>query len=120
MSDPLKLTNIHQRVLPFLLVLLLSSRLSSGADPRIDRIEFFLQDQLTIHFDTGPNRTYALQYLDILSCSTNESGLCSSNSVPIARWSNFWVAPNIPFPNHYILVDYRTNRHRFYRLKITP
>lgn len=105
--------------LPALLLVLFCQLLALGADPRIDRIEFFLDKQLTIHFDTVADRTYALQYLDALTCPTNASGFCSTNSVPTGNWSNLWVAPNIPSPNHYVVVDYRTNRHRFYRLKVT-
>jgi hypothetical protein len=104
---------------PALLFGLICQTLGFGAEPRIDRIEFFLQNQITIHFDTEPDRTYALQYLDGLTCSTNGIGICSSNAVPTAAWSNLWVAPNIPFPNHYVIVDYKTNRSRFYRLKVT-
>ncbi len=82
---------------------------ASGAapePPRIDRLEFFLNDQVTIHFDTDANRTYELQFRNLAPALT--------------PWTNLFVAPRIPFPNHYIVVDTRTNRARIYRLKVTP
>jgi len=33
-----------------------------AAEYHIDRIEVFNQTYINIHFDTAPNRTYALQY----------------------------------------------------------
>lgn len=74
--------------------------------PRIDRIEYFLTDQVTVHFDTDANRTYELQF--------------SRTSAAGASWSNLFVAPRLPFPNHYIVVDTRTNQVRIYRLRVTP
>ncbi len=74
--------------------------------PRIDRLEFFLTDQVTIHFDTDANRTYELQFRNLAPTLT--------------PWTSLFVAPRIPFPNHYIVVDSRTNRARIYRLKVTP
>lgn len=74
--------------------------------PRIDHLEFFLHDQVTIHFDTDANRTYELQFRNLTPALT--------------PWTNLFVAPRIPFPNHYIVVDTRTNRARIYRLKVTP
>jgi hypothetical protein len=44
---------------------------------------------------------------------------CGSSDVPAQSWSNLFVAPNFPFSNHYVIVDTRTNTHRFYRLKVT-
>ncbi|HXJ59298.1 MAG TPA: hypothetical protein VNU68_21840 [Verrucomicrobiae bacterium] len=75
-----------------------------ATEPQISRIEPFLTDQVTIHFDTDANRTYQLQFLHL----------------PTGNWSNLFVAPKIPFPNHYIVVDYRTNQSRLYRLRVTP
>ena len=62
---------------------------------------------LNIHFDTRPNRTYALQYRTVFN-TTNSTG-----------WTNLFVAPAEPFQNHYVISDYPTNRQRFYRLRIT-
>ena len=84
-----------------------TSRTHGTEPPRIDRIEYFLTSQVTLHFDTEANRTYELQF-------RNPGG--SGNS----PWTNLFVAPRIPFPNHYIVVDTRTNRARVYRLKVTP
>jgi hypothetical protein len=84
--------------------------LSAAEPPRIDRIEFFLTNQVTLHFDTEANRVYELQF-------RNVEGLVSSS------WSNLYVTPRFPFPNHYIVVDNidkRTNRARLYRLRVTP
>ena len=75
--------------------------------PRIDRIELFQANEVTVHFDTDANRTYELQF-------QNPTGAAD------APWTNLFVAPRIPFPNHYIVVDTRTNRARIYRLKVTP
>jgi hypothetical protein len=74
--------------------------------PRIDRIELFQASQVTVHFDTEANRTYELQF--------------QNPGTGNAPWTNLFVAPKIPFPNHYIVVDTRTNRARVYRLKVTP
>ena len=78
-------------------------RLSAGP-AHIDRIEPFLSDQVTIHFDTEANRKYELQFFHR----------------PTGVWSNLFEAPKVPFPNHYIIVDYRTNEMRIYRLRVTP
>src|SRR5262245_33585972 len=72
----------------------------SGAEPHIDRIEPFLTNQVTIHFETDANRTYQLQFLHSQT----------------SAWSNLYVAPKLPFPNHYVVVDTRTNAARLYRL----
>lgn len=84
--------------------------------PRIDRIELLFTDLVTVHFDTEPNRKYELQFIDALPRSTNNLVAPTPN----ASWSNLFVAPAVPFPNHYIVADTRTNRHRFYRLRVTP
>jgi len=76
--------------------------------PRIDHIECFLTNQVTIHFDTDAHRTYELQF---------RNPAASSNGTVNGPWTNLFVAPNLPFPNHYIVVDTRTNGARIYRLK---
>ena len=91
-----------------------------AADPRVDHIERFLTNQVTIHFDTEANRLYELQFLDSFSCPANVASQCNSNHVAVNLWSNLYVAPKLQFPNHYVVVDYRTNRTRFYRLRVTP
>ena len=80
-----------------------------AAAPKIDYIEVFLTNQVLIHFDTEANRTYELQYTETLV-----------NGVPGGTWTNLFTAPNIPFPNHYIVVDTRLRPQRFYRLRATP
>jgi hypothetical protein len=90
-----------------ILVVTSSISITAAEPPRIDRIEFFLSDQVTVHFDTESGRRYELQFRD-------PGGPAS------APWTNLFVAPNLPFPNHYIVVDTRTNQARVYRLRITP
>jgi hypothetical protein len=92
----------------------------AAAEPNIYLIELLSSNLVTLHFETDANRTYSLQDLDSLSCPTNGGAGCSSYNVPTGSWSNLWVAPRLPFPNHYVYADYRTNRMRFYRLKVTP
>ena len=74
-------------------------------------IERFLTNQILLHFDTEPNRTYVLQYSDSLTLTS--TGV-------VARWSNLFTAPAYPFPNHYVIVDSGTAPQRFYRLSATP
>jgi hypothetical protein len=104
----------------FPLLLLVAAGRLDAAEPNIYLIERLSSNQVTVHFNTEANRTYTLQYLDSLSCPTNGSGPCSIYNVPTGSWSNLWVAPRLPFPDHYVITDYRTNRMRFYRLKVTP
>lgn len=105
----------------FAVLLLVTGAARLGAtEPNIYLIERFSSNQVTLHFNTDANRTYSLQYLDSLSCPANGGMGCSSYNVPSGSWSNLWVAPRLAFPNHYVVTDYRTNRMRFYRLKVTP
>ena len=81
---------------------------TAAATPVISLIQRFSTNQVVIHFDTDANRTYTLQY---------------ANSLPrngAATWATLYTAPNLPFPNHYVVNDFRTTRQRFYRLKVTP
>lgn len=80
-----------------------------AATPKIDYIEKYLTTQVLIHFDTEPNRTYELQYTETLV-----------NGAPGGTWTNLFTAPNIPFANHYIVVDTRLRPQRFYRLFVSP
>jgi hypothetical protein len=76
----------------------------NSTQPEISYIERFGSNQVLIHFDTDPNRTYILQYT---------SSLAGSN------WSNLYTGYNYPFSEHYVIPDTRTNGSRFYRLKVT-
>jgi len=98
---------IHLRIL-FAFGVLLGLPVSSGP-AKIDFIELFEKDRVLIHFDTEANRTYQLQYTETMT-----------NGVPAGNWTNLFVAPNIPFPNHYVIVDTRLRPQRFYRLRVLP
>src|SRR4051812_29155954 len=89
--------------------LLLCQPAGFGSTPEISLIEFFSTNQVLLHFDTDANRTYTLQYSDHLGGT--------GTNAPV--WSNLYKAPLLPFPNHYIVVDTRTNKMRFYRLSVT-
>lgn len=78
----------------------------NASAPKIDYIEPFLKDLVLIHFDTEPNASYDLQYSDSLTPSSQ-------------KWISLYVAPNLPFGNHYIIPDTRANPSRFYRLRVT-
>jgi hypothetical protein len=86
---------------------------ATSADSHIDLIERNGTNQVNIHFETVANRTYALQYRNGLSF-TNAPG------TPTTGWSNLFVAPSLPFQNHYVVTDWGTNRQRYYRLRVTP
>lgn len=89
------------RVVLFCVVVLYAA---NAAQPRIDHIERFGSDQVTIHFDTEANRSYLLQYR--LSFTNN--------------WSTLFSAPAYPFSNHYVVTDTGTNKMRMYRLTASP
>lgn len=78
-----------------------------AADPHIEKIERFgtNQHQVLIHFETPANRTTALQVTESLR--------------PPAPWTNLYVVPRAPIPNHFIILDAPTTGTRFYRLRIT-
>ena len=67
-------------------------------------------NRVFIHFDTDANRKYEVQYINSLAGLTNSTG----------NWSNLYVAPSLPVPDHYIIPDFRTTPQRFYRLRVTP
>lgn len=77
-----------------------------AADPHIEKIERFgtNQNQVLIHFETPANRTTTLQATRSLR--------------PPTEWTNLFVVPSDPSPNHYIILDV-PNGPRFYRLRIT-
>lgn len=82
---------------------------SAAAQPAvITKLELYTADQVLVHLDIQANTTCTLQY----------TGLLSTNSASVT-WSNLYAPPNLPFFEHYIIVDTRTNRQRFYRLLIT-
>src|SRR4051794_17096217 len=93
-----------------LALLLMATICVDGSTPVIYLIEPFLTNQVLVHFDTDANRTYTLQYTDKIG----------TNGFASSTWSNLYKAPLLPFPNHYIVVDTRTNKMRFYRLSVTP
>ena len=76
-----------------------------AADPHIDGIERYGTDRVIIHFDTAANRTYTLQH---------------SSGVNSGAWSNLFVAPAEPGPNHYVVPHSATNAAGFYRLMVAP
>jgi hypothetical protein len=89
-----------------------------GAEPRIDHIEWFARfpDTVTIHFYTEANRTYTLQYRDLVS-TTGVTNLPPSAT----NWVNHTTVDRLPFPQHFVIADTRTNSpQRFYRLRVTP
>jgi hypothetical protein len=89
-----------------------------GAEPRIDHIEWFARfpDTVTIHFYTEANRTYTLQYRDLVS-TTGVTNLPPSAT----NWINHTTVDRLPFPQHFVIADTRTNSpQRFYRLRVTP
>lgn len=116
-----RLRRLSKRATALALVTLSLFAWSALSDPpRIDRIERLGTNDVTIHFDTEANRKYELQYLDTLTCPTNATNQCNAHGVPVGSWSNLFVAPSSPAPNHYVWLDSRTNKHRFYRLRVTP
>ena len=84
-----------------------------SADYRIDHIEVWNKTYINIHFETLPNRSYALQYRNSVNF-TNTPGTSTTG------WSNLFVVPAQPFQNHYVISDFRTNQQRYYRLRVTP
>jgi hypothetical protein len=109
---------IYSLLIERFILLVAQGTFAFPAEPRIDRIELFGTNAVTLHFNTEANKTYSLQFINSLSCATTLP-FCGSNGVPVDSWSNLFVAPNLPFSNHYVIVDTRTNAHRFYRLKVT-
>jgi len=93
-----------------LLAIFICAHSGRGTTPSIYLIERYLTDRVLVHFDTDGNRTYTLQYTDKIG----------TNGFATSTWSNLYTTPLLPFPDHYIIVDWGTNRMRFYRLKVTP
>ena len=108
------------RCLPWLVAFVTAAGVDAlTREPHIDLIDRLGTNLVTIHFDTEANRAYTVQYMDHLPCRTN-GVLGATNSFPTGGWSNLFTIPAFPFNNHYVIVDSRTNQHRFYRLGVTP
>ena len=87
--------------------------LNAADPPRIDLIEPFVGNQVSIHYWTIPNSITTLQYRDIVGTNAVISSFSGG-------WSNLYTAERLPFAQHIVWVDTGTNRHRFYRLRVTP
>src|SRR3989442_1168897 len=69
-----------------------------GTEPSIHYIKRLGTNQVIIHFYTDANRSYAVEYLNSLSCRTNNMK-CNPSGVPMTNWltlTNFTVLP-VPF-----------------------
>ena len=75
-----------------------------GGDPRIDYIELYGTNQVQIHYGTEAGKTYVLQF---------------ANDVASTNWSNIHTGFNFPFSNYWHVLDYRTNKSRVYRLRVS-
>lgn len=84
-------------------------RPTAAQQPEISLIQLYLTNQVLVHFDVQANTSCFLQYTSVIK--TNKGSIL---------WSNLYAAPNLPFFEHYIIVDTRTNYQRFYRLMVTP
>ena len=82
---------------------------TGAAQPVISKIERYGSDQVLVHFDVQANTTCTLQWTDAVKTK--------SGSI---TWSNLWVSPNLPFFEHYIIQDTRTEKQLFYRLQVSP
>src|SRR5207249_5047713 len=67
-----------------------------------------------IHFYTEPGHTYYLQYNSSVVCTN-----CGNKTLIATNWSNMFTGFNLPFAEHYVITDSRTNKSRFYRLRMT-
>src|SRR5881394_2071575 len=79
-----------------------------SADPHIDRIlrtNIVGKPQVEIHFASDANRTYLLQSINALPCPN-----CNTNTASLTNWSNFQTGYSLPFTNHWIFYDTRTNQ----------
>ena len=76
--------------------------------PSIEFIETYSTNQVRIHYGTPPDHSYVLQRIDVLT----------SNGVVLTNWTDMHTGFAFHFTNHYIIPDTRTNRSRFYRLRV--
>src|SRR5262249_16675816 len=79
-----------------------------AADPKINGIEPYSTNQVIVHFDTEARRIYSLEYSDDW-CLVKQN---DTFLLGCATWKSIFSAPSIPFGNHYVIVDYKTNLHR--------
>lgn len=74
-------------------------------------IEPFLGDGVLLHFDTAPFRRYQLQATTNLFVSPPGK----------VTWVTLYTVPSVPFENHYIVLDSRTNAPaKCYRIVVSP
>jgi hypothetical protein len=94
---------------------LIGTVLAGAQTPEISYIELPTNapKMVYIHFYTDPGHTYYLQYNNAMACTN-----CGKN-VMATNWSNMFTGFNYPFSEHYVIVDSRTNKSRFYRLRMT-
>ena len=75
------------------------------------KVERYLSDGVLLHFDTTAFHRYELQ-------STTDLAVAGSATV---RWTSVYVVPSVPFDNHYVVLDSRTNAPvKWYRIVVTP
>jgi hypothetical protein len=85
---------------------------ATAGTPRIDFVETYQTNQVTVHFGIEANRTYILQRATSLTLTSNGVS---------AVWSNITKEITWPVDDHFVIVDEATNLPvRFYRLKVTP
>src|SRR5438105_1909447 len=94
---------------------LMGTVLAKAQTPEISYIELPTNapKMVYIHFYTDPGHTYYLQYNNSLGCTN-----CGKN-IMATNWSNMFTGFNYPFSEHYVITDTRTNKSRFYRLRMT-
>jgi hypothetical protein len=104
----------RSQILRFLLLVPLCAFVSppspaGQADVGVYLLEFYQTNQILVHLNAAPSKTNILQYSSSLSKG--------------AVWSNLFVAPVLPFTNHYVIVDTNNARatpQRYYRLLVLP
>ena len=75
--------------------------------------------------DNGENPRPAANYVDssithLVPGYNFSAGFGVSLNVPVGTWTNLFVAPLLDSPSHYVVVDTRTRKQRFYRLHVYP
>jgi hypothetical protein len=81
------------------------SRGSLENEVGVYEVSFYRTNEVLVHMNSAPGMSNILQYSNSFTNGT--------------RWTNLFVAPILPFTNHYVIVDTRTAPQRFYRLLIT-
>ncbi len=98
------------RPVPAILALLVSPLKAEELAP-FYLIETFLTDGVLLHFDTVPFRRYELQ-------ATTNLSVVPPDKIP---WVTLYTVPAVPFENHYIILDSRTNAAaKCYRIIVSP